>query len=186
MAIEIIPKPESKLEKKGNIFFIISLIVLISIVTCYFYFFWIFQKKSEELNQREEQLSQLKSGDEFSRLQSDLSEIKKKIDSFENLFKNHNSILGFFKFLEKNTHIKIAWKKVSLSKESLKDQEGDAYKASISGKADNFITLAQQMIVLKNRSEILSATLKGLSLEEKNNVSFGVEVIFNPNLFIFK
>jgi hypothetical protein len=182
MAIEIIPKPDSKSQEGGNIFFIISLVVLISVVSFYFYLFLTFQKKSEALEAKQYELDQLKAGENF--IETEVLTIKEKIDSFSDLFKSHDSVLGFLKFLEKNTHIKVMWKNASFSKTA---EEGlQSYKLSFSGKADNFITLAQQIIVFKNHPDISSMKLSNISMGERGKVEFGIEIIFNPSLFIFE
>jgi len=184
MAIEIIPKPESKIQEKGNIFFVISLVVLVSFASVYFYLFLTSQKKSEELITKQDQLDQLKISENFTKKEKAVSVVKEKIDNFNDLFKAHNSILGFFDFLEKNTHIRVMWENSSFSKTM--EEAGQSYNLSLSANADSFITLAQQIIVLKNRPEILSMELSSLSMEEKGKVGFSIEIVFNPSLFVFK
>ncbi|MCX6764261.1 MAG: hypothetical protein NTU58_00960 [Candidatus Nealsonbacteria bacterium] len=182
MAIEIIPKSESKFQEGGNILFIISLIVLVAVVSCYFYLFLTLQKKSEVLTAKQYELDQLKAGENF--IETEISVAKEKIDNFNDLFRAHKSILGFFDFLEKNTHIKVMWENANFSKTIKEDSQ--LYQLNFSGNADSFITLAQQIIIFKNRPDILSMKLSSISMEEKGKVKFGIEIIFNPDLFIFK
>jgi hypothetical protein len=185
MAIEIIPKPESRSQEKGKILFIISLIVLASVASCYFYLFLTSQKKSEELATKQDELEQMKTSEKFTEKEKSILDVKKKIDDFNDLFKAHNSILGFFDFLEKNTHINVMWENANFFK-STEDKDSGSYKLSFSGNTDSFITLAKQIIVFRNRPEILSMKLTEISMKEKGKVGFGFDIIFSPSLFIFK
>lgn len=184
MAIEIIPKPDYKTKEKTSIFFIISLIVLIASISVYFYLFLTVDKKSKELEAKEEHIEALINDETFISKEKEVLRMKEKIDEFNNLFKNHHSVLELFSFLEKNTHIKVAWESSAFSKTTGK--EAPAYKLSLSGKSDNFIILAQQIIVLRSRPEISEIKLSSLAIEEKGKVSFNFEIVFNPGLFVFK
>jgi hypothetical protein len=184
MAIEIIPKPLSTPQEKGNILFIISLVVLISVASCYFYLFLDSQKKSEELTAKQQKLDQLKNSENFIEKEKEILVFKDKIDNFSEIFKDRNSIMGFFDFLEKNTHIKVMWKSSGFSKTG--ERNIKSYKLGLSGSTNSFITLAQQIIVLKSRPEVFSMKLSSLARETNGDVSFGIEIVFNPDLFVYK
>ena len=177
MAIEIIPKPEVKVKKISAIFFVVGLVVLLTVSTVYIVLFFIQKKKTQELESLDSYFEELKNSKVS--LDQEIRKKKKDIDEFSDLFNNHHSSVNYFDFIERNTHVKVRWYGSTLDL-------GEEPRVIISGHADNFIILAQQLLIFKKHPSVEEINLSGISMEEIGGAEFGLEILFKPNLFKFK
>jgi len=177
MAIEIIPKPEVKVEKIGTIFFAVGLVALLTVSTIYIALFFIQKKKTQELESLDSYFEEFKNSK--ASLERDIKRKRQEIDEFSDLFNNHRSSVNYFDFIERNTHAKVRWYGSTLDL-------GEEIRVTISGHADNFIILAQQLLIFKKHPDIEEIDISMISMEETGGAEFGLEILLRPSLFKFK
>ena len=174
MAIEIVPKKEIKTKRRSGVLFILSIVVLALTVSLYFGLFWINREKQKEIDGLKSDLESLMTP-ELEDIEDRIMEQKTRIDDFASVFSNRKSPKEVLKFFEEKTHKRVMWSGLSLD---LSDPT-----VVLDGTCDNFITLAEQIIVFKGaKSSVAKVTLLELALGE-SQVDFSLELILNPQLF---
>jgi len=176
MAIEIDQKPKKEIKKKDLVFLVIGIILLLGAASSLLFFHFFGEKQKEELEGlREEYLRLQRSNDS---IEEEVKDSKKKIDVFTQLLQEHKAAEKFFSFMESSTHYRVEWNGADLNLSDL--------TFSASGRADSFITLAQQLLIFKSKpAEIESVELKDISMSEKGGTDFSVIITFRPYLFEF-
>jgi len=99
--------------------------------------------------------------------------INSKTGIFEKIILDHKNAVSIFDFLEK-----ICLKNVWFSNFNLNNKE-----ISVFGNADNFVTLEQQIILLKKQPAVNNITLSGAKISKEGGVDFSFLINFNRQVF---
>jgi len=108
-------------------------------------------------------------------LEEEVLSSKKKIDIFSTLLDSHKKSSGFFKFLKETCHKKISFSKVDLDIEEA--------KVELSGKAESFRVLGEQVLILKKENLIQNLSLSKVSLGREGGIEFDLVLFLNPKVF---
>jgi hypothetical protein len=127
---------------------------------------------SSKLSKIEESL---KKTTEEQKLEQRLLNYQKKVRDFGVLLDYHLPPRNIFDFLEKITHPKVWFSSFSFNLEE--------NKVSLSGQTDTFITLGQQIIILRNQDFIKDIDLSDISIDKDGKVGFNLQVSFNKEIF---
>jgi len=174
MAIEIIPKKiEAKLPAV-NILFNLSLILLIIFVLSYFVLGY-FQKKSARTLQNIENIISQEETSEVKALKKKVFGYQEKIEEVASLLTSHQLSRNFFTRFENLSSPKIFFSKLDLDVGKL--------QASLSGQAENFEALGQQLSIFKKGEFIKDVNLTKVSIGKEGEIEFTVELSFDPQMF---
>jgi len=172
--IEIIPRKAAPLPFWLKILFYILIALLLAIILSYF-ILGHFQKESLATFQTlEEEIAQEKTPQKTAKEQEILS-YHKKINNFSRILERHLIASKFFSLLEKNSHPRIWFSKVNVS-------PGEQL-AVVSGRAETFPALGQQLQIFKKEAFIKDVTLSKISLGERGEIEFTLNFSFDPNFF---
>jgi hypothetical protein len=173
MAIEII----NTVEKKG-IHFWVALLLLASVIgslgLLISYFYFVGAIGDMEAKSMEIEFSLNKTSEEMV-LENRLLSTEGKISSFSSLLANHKNIAKVFDVLEKNTHPKVWFSAFSFSR--------DKNTVNLSGEADSFIVLGQQISILEKEPLFKNITLSGVSMSEEKKANFSLEIVLDPQIY---
>jgi len=172
--VEIIPRKAAELPLWIKILFYILIALLLAAVLSYF-ILGHFQKKSlTALQNLEEEILKEQTPQKIALEKEILSE-QKKINDFALMLDHHLLSSKFFRFLEQTSHPRIWFSKINLSPaEQL---------VIVSGRAETFPALGQQLQIFKKEAFVKSATLSKISLGEKGEIEFTLTLSFDPNFF---
>ncbi len=175
MVIEIIPKLPEKVSVWFNVLFYISIGLLISAILSYFLLDY-FQRNTNQV------LKEIKTSLLVSRtpkeqeLERSIVQYQRKIDDFVLIFNQHQTNSDFFTFLEEITHPNVVFSQFNLTKPSL----------LLSGTAENFVVLGQQLLIFQKNSKISKTNLSTISLGKEGEVEFTFTLSLSPEIFEFK
>jgi len=172
--VEIIPKPPQKLPAWQNILFYASLVILLIVFLSYFVLDPFINNLSKELEQLEETLAREKTEEEIS-LEQEIFGYQKKITVFSGLIKEHIFTSGFFTVLEEISHPKVKFAELTLN-----PFEGTAL---LSGEAEDFSALGQQLLILKGKSGVEDLSLSNISIGRQGKIDFALKLSLNSQLF---
>ncbi len=171
--VEIIPKRVAKLPLWLGILFYVSITILLVSVLALF-FLSLFQKRaSQTLQNLEAVISQKKPSQEL--LEKEVFSCQEKINDFSVLVAEHQVPLNFFSFLEKLCHPQVQFTELSLNSEEL--------RAGLSGNAESFQTLGQQILIFKKAPEIKSVHLSKISIRKEGGALFSLSLFLAPEVF---
>jgi hypothetical protein len=172
--VEIIPRKAALLPLWLKILFYILIVLLLTAVLSYF-ILGHFQKKSlAALQNLEDTIAEEKTPQKIA-LEKEILSYQKKINDFALVLDHHLLPSNFFRFLEKTSHPRIWFSKINLSPgESL---------AIVSGRAETFPVLGQQLQILKSESLVKNVTLSKISLGSKGEIEFTLTLSFDPKFF---
>ena len=172
--VEIIPKPVKKTPSWQIVLFYFS--VLFAIMTIFAYFTLSSLEKSLEKDIQEltDKISQGKTAEVIT-LEKEILAYKKKIDDISPYIEQHILSSQVFDFLEKNTHPRIFFSKVTLSPKPS--------RVLLSGLCDSFLTLGQQFMILDEAPQVKSVGLNNIFLAEKGGIEFDLQMTLDSNIF---
>lgn len=172
MAIEIIPKP--KVEKISWATILLGFCIVLLIFLCISYFY--LDKSSKNLSQDiEEKGRALTKTPSEEALEEELLLYEAKINSFAKLLSGHQKPLNIFNFLEQICHPNI-W----LSDFNLSSGPGIV---TISGQAESFVALGQQLVILKEIEVLKNINLSEIAISEEGKIDFALQLTFKPQIF---
>jgi len=171
--MDIIPKIEERPPIWLNILFYFSIIFLVAAVAGVFSFRYLKNRAENSLQSIEQQIDLSKAGREA--LESEVFRYQQKIDDFSLLLNTHKAASNFFPFLEKACHPKTQFTELALS---LKDA-----KAGISGIAESFEALEQQINILEKQEQVKEVYLAKISIAKEGGADFTLNIALNPSLF---
>lgn len=174
MAIDIIPKPPKEEPIWLNILFYISVGLLISVILSYFLLNYL-QRNSIKILEGIETSLQVAQTPEERELENSVLQYKKKIDNFMIIFRQHKTNSSVFPFLEEITHPDVQFSSFRLVRPSV----------TLSGTAENFIALAQQLSIFQKNPRISNTNLSQVLSGEDGNVSFTFTLTLPPEIFEF-
>lgn len=174
--MEIIPKETPKIPPWLDILFYLSAGLLIFVFISYFL---VLQSiKASEKSQEEIQKKLDAETTKSAQLKTEILRYQKKINDFSSVIKGHLETSNIFGFMEKQCHPRVWFNDFSLN-----TREG---KVAISGEAQSFQALGQQMIIFRNEKTIKSATLDSISMEKGGTIGFKVSIALDPSTLIFQ
>ncbi|KPJ71800.1 hypothetical protein AMJ50_00480 [Parcubacteria bacterium DG_74_3] len=174
MAIEIIPKPPVKIPFWQNFLFYFSFLLLIASIVSYFALGRFITQGEATLLELQDTLTRERTGQEIA-LENRVFACQKKIDDFSQLIKQHLFPSKGFLFIENLCHPRV-W----LSQFGL---ELPSYQLVISGQADSFSALGQQLLIFENNSSIKEVNLSQLSIGKEGGVEFIINLSLDPRIF---
>jgi len=172
MAIEITPKPKIKAPLWAIILLGLCLILLAALFISYIYF----KKGSEKLAENlkvttaENILAQ-----EIKEKSQELSLYQKKIDVFGILISEHKKTVNIFDFLERTTHPNVWFSGFSF--------DSSKNMVKVSGQAESFVVLGQQLKIFKKEEIIKAINLSDVSIGEKGGINFSLDLTFDNQVF---
>lgn len=172
--VEIIPKPPIKLPAWLNGLFYFSLFLFLATVVSFFIFSNSSKNYRVELENLEKSITEQRTP-EILTLEQEISGYQEKIANFSILLQNHLFPSNLLKFWEKMSHPKV-W----FSQFSLNSSEG---QLTLTGSADSFLSVGQQLLILKEEPLIKSFNLSDISISKKGEVEFTLNVFLNPKIF---
>lgn len=172
--IEIIPRPVSKLPFSQNILFYFSALLIFLVVLGYFILdFYLISGAERKLQELDEALARTKTEEQVM-LEKELSGYEKKIKNFSALLGRHVFFSRTFNFFEENTH-PDAW----FSSFSLNPGKG---QVGLSGETDNFVTLHQQVRILKENPSVKGVNLTNIAIGKEGRINFDIGLTLDPGL----
>lgn len=172
MAIEIAPKKKVKIPTWSVALLVIGLLLVVILFISYVYFIFS-SKKMEETLKETPQEAFLK--DEIAKKEREAGLYKTKIDTFGKLLLKHQRTANILDFLEKSC-LPTVW----FSEFDFSSEEG---KVIIAGHTDNFISLGQQILILKADPLLEKVNLPEVSLNPEKGINFSLLLNFNPQIF---
>jgi len=179
MAIEIIPKPKIKGKPKIEIAPLDLLYYLVIFLLCltflsYLGMLFLSQSLQKELADLKTAIAQ-KESKEAKLLEQRILNTKEKIDTFFTLFSSYKKSTALFNFLKENCHKKVFFSKVDLNVPE--------NKLLLSGRAESFRALQEQMLIFQKEALVKDALLTDISIGEEGGVDFNLTLIFDPKVF---
>lgn len=170
--VEIIPKPEEKIPIWQNILFYLSLLLLLGAVVSYFLLNVYIEESKITVENLKEAISREKTAEERI-IEEEILGYQEKIGNFVQLVSKHLFPSRIFEFIEKNTHPEVWFSAVEINSES--------GQIKLVGQTENFITLAQQIQIFREKTKEDNPKVKDFYL---TNINIGKEgkVNFNLNL----
>lgn len=174
MVIQIAPKEKIRISVLTIIGGVVCFFLAAFLASAYFYFDLNISKMNERINQKQAQLGPIEKT--IQEKEQELIPIKEKIDSFEILISQHRTSSDVYGFLERNSLPKVWFSDFEFGLEEK--------MVIVSGQTDSFITLEQQMSVLKNNQAdfLESLKLRKVEVGEKGVINFEIEFIFKTQL----
>lgn len=174
MPVQLIPKQEEKEPILPNVLLYLSIIILIVAISSYFVLKNFLQKTENNIQSVKNQITQLNSSPQ-NNLKEEVLNDQKKINDFASLLNSQKYTSQVFPFIEK-----LTLPNVTFSSFDLKVSKNEV---SVSGFADSFQTLGQQLLAFQNDPLVKSVALSGVSLGTKSGVPFTFDLILDPKVF---
>ncbi len=171
MAIEIIPKPVKKVSPLQNILLYFAICLLLFSIGAHFALDY-FVKKSEVILQDLEETLAREKTEEETILEKEVFGYERKVEDFLTLIGQHTYASKFFNFFENLCHPKVWFSKIDL--DMIK------HRLIVSGKADTFSILDQQLLIFQQEGLIKETILTQLSIGKGGLVNFTFDITFNP------
>ena len=170
----LIPKPVKKISEKQQFLLYFLVFLIISLTTAYVFLISLQKQAQSNLEDIESQISAQKTI-EMANLESTIKSYKREVDEFAPYLNNHILITKFFNFLEENTHPNIYFSQMGLVSPTA--------SVSLSGKADSFLSLGQQLMIFNDNSVVKSVSLSNISLSEEGSIIFSLGLSLDSSLF---
>jgi len=171
--VKIIPKPKPKIGSWVQIPFWISLILLIVSIAGFF----LFEKEIVSLKEKSKNFSSqiTELGTESQKeLENEMNLFSQEIKDFSKLFENHKISSKLFDLLRSLCHPRVKLTMLTSDMESL--------QVYLRGTTDNFQTLGEQFLVLKQNEKIKGLQLNSTSLNQEGVVEFDLSFILAEEL----
>ena len=177
--VSLIPKPAegTKFTRILNIIFYASLALILASLLIFFLLNNVVKKSTQFLEEQEKTLISQRTPEQLASEKNVLS-FKQKIRDFEFLFGQHRFLSNAFTFLEKLTHPKV-WFAVF----QLNPQAGQIV---LTGQADNFRVLGEQLLILKNDAKIKELNLSGATINPQGKIDFNLRITLDPQVFSYQ
>jgi len=171
--MEIIPKQTPRVPPWLDILFYLSVGLLVLSFIAYFLLNNSIKTSQKNLATLEETLS--KEVSEKATLKNEILTYQKKIKDFSGLINGHLKSSKIFVFIEEKCHPKVWFNEFTLNTE-----KGNVM---LSGEAQSFESLGQQMLILRDEKMVKSIELGDVSLSKEGKISFNLNIFFNPSIF---
>jgi len=176
MAIEITPAEETKKEGWQNILFIISIVLLIIAVGGFLALkFYFLAGINKEISEADAKISQTGTEEE-RQMRDELQTAQWEINDFKILRGNSPKVSNFFPYFESIVHPNVYFATFSLNAAD--------NQVNLSGYADSFQTLIQQIHILQNRSDFIEKfDISNIGMAEQGGVRFDLLLTLRPSIF---
>ncbi len=114
-------------------------------------------------------------------LVQELTNVSMKVKAAKVLLKEHKALTPIFDFLRNST-----LKNVSFSSFSYKPSKEGEPNISMRGISKGYAALALQIDEFQKSKDLKEISVSKLSLTNKGNVSFNLELVFNPEFISYK
>lgn len=171
--VEIIPKKENKLFYSKDIFFYLSLSLLVGAVLAYALLINFQQNSLTVLNALEQELSRRTTPKEMT-LEQEILGYKNKIDDFSSIFAGRKMSSSFFSEMEKLTNPKVWFSGVELNLASL--------EVGLTGQAESFSALNQQLSAFRGQKGVNEIKLSEIEIEKNGAIGFDLKISFSKEL----
>jgi len=172
MAIEIAKKSKLKGPLWLYILMIAGIVLALGVAGTYFYF----SKVGKDISQQIKEIDQaLKKTPEEKELENTLLSKEKKIEDFQELLSKHKKVLNVFSFFQEKTHPRTWFSEFDFS--------GKEKTVSLSGTADSFTAIGQQILVFREEELLKNVKLSGLSMGEEGEIEFSLQLTLDPQIF---
>lgn len=175
--VGIVPKKTTQTPLWLEILFYASIAVLLISLLIYFILNDSMKKSSALLSNLEREITQARTPEKMA-LEQDILGYQRKIDDFSFFFKSHTSLLNFYSMLENVCHPKVQFTDMRL--------EPEKSQAVLSGRAENFEAVGQQINIFQQQPFIEKVDLTNLILTEEQGEEFVLTIFIKPELFQFK
>lgn len=172
--VDIIPKEASKPSRVLNILFYFGIFLLIFSIIGYFALARFSEKARAEVAALELDLAGIMTAEKIS-LEKEILASEDKINKFSYVIERHLAPSKIFELIQKTTHPQV-W----FSEFDFNSREGEL---KLSGETQNFITLEQQILILKEEEKITQVNLGNFSVTEEGKINFDLSLSFNPDIF---
>jgi len=176
MVVEIIPRKAVPVPLWQKILFYCLITLILGTVLSYFILGYSQKKSLERLQNLEEIITEEKTPQKIA-LEKEILNYQRKINNFTLILDYHPLSSKFFSFIQKTIHPNVRYSQVNLNlKESL---------AVVSGQAETFSALGQQLQILKRSpfNVLEDVALSRISLGRGGKVEFVLTFSFNPSFF---
>lgn len=176
MAIQITPQKETAINKTlwVTILFYFSIILFIASVVSYFVFDHFVVQHSKTLIGIGMDIEQAGTKEEKIK-EKELLKTQGHIKNFSKLLDDHKFVSIFFAEFEQWCHPQVWFSSINLN---IND-----FSADLVGQTDNFQTLGQQMLFLKNHELIKNTSLSNIQMGESGKIGFNLSISFSPQVF---
>lgn len=170
----IIPRPEEKEPVWVLVALVIGGILLVVMLVPFF----LSRGKVSELEKREKNLDEQVTTliTDNRELSKKLSEIAKRIKDFSTLFRDHRVTSAIFEFLGSLSHPLVQFTDFDFS-----DKD---FRVGLSIKTENFRTLGEQLLILKQNENIKDPQVTGILLDRDGFVTARFEFLLNKKLIM--
>ena len=172
--VNLIPRPIKKISKNQKVLLYFLIFLVFSLTTTYVFLISLEKQALASLEDVEQRIFEQKTT-EMGSLESTIQAYKKEVDDFAPYLDGHILVTNFFDFLEENTHPNIYFNQMGLKSLSS--------SVSLSGKADSFLTLGQQLMIFNDSPLVKSVSLSNISLSEEGSIMFSVGLSLDSSLF---
>jgi len=172
--VEIIPRPTEKEPSWRKILFYFSIFLFLAVIISYFVLNSLQNKAAVTIKNLDEELAKTKTA-EFTSLEKQILNYQRKIKDFATLLSQHIFNTKFFQFLESITHPKVFFSQINLNSNEL--------KVSLSGQADSFIVIGQQIMILEKEPLIESFSVPQMLIGKEGKIDFSLEMTLSPKVF---
>jgi len=174
MAIELIPrKPVARPPWQTILFYVATVFLGLSLIS-FFVLTYLSARASVQTKLLAQDLARGKTSEEQS-LEKDVLKRQRQILVFENLLGQQKFLLPVLNLLGRAVHPQVFFSKVNLTVAE--------NKIWLSGQADNFQVLGEQMLLLRRESLAKELNLSDVSISKEGGVNFTLEIIFDPLIF---
>ena len=172
--VGIIPKTTKKAPEWHKLALYVVLGLLVVVILGYALLFYFEGRAFNSLQNVEEEIAQVSTKEERI-IEVRVLATEKKINDFSKLLQDHKRSSKFFTFLEETSHPKVWFLKVELITEKA--------EALVSGQAESFETLGQQLFIFQEHELIKSVDLTDLLIGEEGETEFSFSLHLDPQIF---
>ncbi len=163
--VEIIPKEIPKTPKWINGLFYFSVAFLLLSVVGYFLLNSFIKNGEDNLASIESALAKIRTADKVA-LEREVSKYQYKVNDFSMIAEQHLEPSRIFSLIEDNSHPRV-W----FSNFNFNPRNGEV---KLTGEADNFTTLGQQLLIFKDEEAIYEINLEKVSINKEGKIDFSL------------
>lgn len=167
MAIEITPRTKVKVPAWAIVVAAVLLILFIILTAAYIYIIFSSKKVSKEFEEKNIKVVSLEEA--TTKKEEELQPINEEINDFSELLVTHKKTLDTFTFLER-----ICLPSVWFFSFDFNPSTGEV---NVSGQVDSFVTLEQQINILKQQSALISLNITEILINEEGNINFSFSLV---------
>lgn len=170
----IIPKPKLSLPFWANPLVGISGAILLLMVGLFGFYY--FQASSWQAKVNAKKGDYIALGTPENRaIEERADKIAEQLEKFSQAFASHRTSYVFFDFLKSNCHPNVSFSSLTLVPGS--------GKVSLAGQTNNYKSLGEQIVVLKDIKELSVLEISDITLDKEGKVTFKLSFTIDPSFF---